>query len=39
MICHSELSMRVLESYREENSLSRKYKAYYSYGFYIARKV
>ena len=36
---HSELAMQVVESYREEISLYRKYKAYYSYGFYIARKV
>jgi len=36
---HSEPATRVVESHRDEMSLYHTYKAYYSYGFYIAKKV
>jgi hypothetical protein len=36
---HSEQATRVVKSHREEISLYQKYKAYYSYGFYIAKKI
>lgn len=35
---HSELAQKVLEENKAEISLYQKYKDYYSYGFYIARK-
>lgn len=36
---HSVMANKVVESCREEIRMYHKYKAYYSYGFYIARKV
>ena len=36
---HCELARRVVETHREEISLYQKYKSYYSYGFYVAKKV
>ena len=34
----SEMAKRISESEKEEIRLYDKYKDYYSYGFYIARK-
>ena len=36
---HSEAAIRVIASYTEEIRLYHTFKAYYSYGFYIARKA
>jgi ubiquinone/menaquinone biosynthesis C-methylase UbiE len=36
---NSEAARKVVEAYRHEIALYRRYHAYYSYGFYIARKV
>ena len=36
---HSVMANKVVESYREEIRMYQKYKAYYSYGFYIAKKI
>lgn len=35
---HSEPARKVVDDYRTEIALYRKYKDYYSYGFYVARK-
>ncbi|PWJ44570.1 class I SAM-dependent methyltransferase [Sediminitomix flava] len=35
---HSETAQNVVENYKSEIELYRKFKAYYSYGFYVARK-
>jgi len=35
---HSEKAKDILEGHKEEISLYKKYKDYYSYGFYIAKK-
>lgn len=35
---HSKAAQAVVEAHREEVALYRRYKAYYSYGFYVARK-
>ena len=36
---HSEQANKIVESHKEEMALYLKYKNYYSYGFYIAKKV
>lgn len=36
---HSELAIKVAEETRAEIQLYQKYKEYYSYGFYIAKKI
>jgi len=35
---NSELACKVVELYKSEINLYLKYKDYYSYGFYIAKK-
>ena len=35
---NSELALKVVEDYQAEIDLYQKFKDYYSYGFYIARK-
>lgn len=35
---HAEMAKRIVQEYQEEMALYRKFKAFYSYGFYIARK-
>jgi cyclopropane fatty-acyl-phospholipid synthase-like methyltransferase len=35
---HSELARKVVEEHKDEIDLYLKYKDYYSYGFYVARK-
>ncbi|WP_157514652.1 hypothetical protein [Mangrovimonas sp. TPBH4] len=35
---NSELATKVIDDHKAEIELYKKYKAYYSYGFYIARK-
>ena len=35
---HSELAAKVVEDNKSEIDLYKKYKAYYSYGFYVAKK-
>ncbi|MCB1180383.1 MAG: class I SAM-dependent methyltransferase [Leptospiraceae bacterium] len=36
---HSEIAKSIVEGEKEEIRLYKKYKDYYSYGFYVARKV
>lgn len=36
---HTELAQKVVELHRMEYELYRKFQAYYSYGFFIARKI
>ena len=36
---HSQAAGKVVEAYRQEIALYTRYQAYYSYGFYVARKV
>ena len=36
---HSEMARQVVETYQEEIRMYQKYKAYYSYGFYVAKKI
>jgi hypothetical protein len=35
---NSELARKVVEDYKAEIDLYQKFKEYYSYGFYMARK-
>jgi len=35
----SELAKKVVEDYKAEIDLYHKFKDYYSYGFYIAKKI
>lgn len=36
---HSKMAKEIVEQVRNEIALYRKYKSYYSYGFYLAKKV
>jgi ubiquinone/menaquinone biosynthesis C-methylase UbiE len=36
---HSEMAREIVREYRSEIELYQRYKGYYSYGFYIARKI
>ena len=35
---HSDLAQKVVEAYQAEINFYRQFKAYYSYGFYVAQK-
>ena len=36
---HSRLALQMIDTLREEISMYLRYKAYYSYGFYIGKKI